>query len=64
MIGIDPLGEGKRSDPAFMAPYYFKHAMRALQMKRIPLAGQDIDWIQKVFIGRPRTCPIDSSQLP
>ena len=38
--------------------------MGALQMKGIPLAGQDIDWIQQVFVGRPRTGPIDRSQLP
>ena len=55
MIGVDPLGEGNRSDPVSMPPYYFKHTMGALKMKGIPLAGQDIDWIQQVFVGRPRT---------
>ena len=47
MIGVDPLWEGKRGDPTSIPPYYFDNTMEALQMKGIPLAGQDIDWIQE-----------------
>ena len=38
--------------------------MGACQVEGITLAGQDIDWIQQVPVGRPRTGLIDRSQLP
>ena len=51
---VDPLGEGNCSDPISMPPWHFHNPMRVLE-KGIPLAGQDIDRMQQVFVGRPHT---------
>ena len=58
MISVDPLREGKRSDPISMPPCHFKHTMGALKMKWIPLAGQDVDWIQKSLLGDHERAPL------
>ena len=33
-------------------------------MERIPITGQDIDWVQQVLVGRPRAGLVDKGQLP
>ena len=61
VIIIDPLGEGNCSYPISMPPWHFHNPMRALEMKGIPLAGQNIDRMQQVLCWET-TCGLDSQQ--
>ena len=64
VILIDPLGEGNSSYPITVTPWHLQDPVGALEMKGIPLAGQHIDWVQQVFIGRPRAGSIHCGEFP